>query len=79
MYFSLVSTSRTVARVQARPRSVRDALRVEPFGDVQLRQVVGDKPAVDPVDHGDLFLRARLQDDAVGLQALVLAASQFAF
>ena len=42
-------------------------LCVQPFGDVQFRQVVGDKPTIDLVDHGDLIIWPRLQNDSVGL------------
>ena len=50
---------------------------LDPLGDFRFEQRVLDEPAVDLVDHGDLIIRSRLKNDAVGLQAFVLAARQF--
>lgn len=38
-----------------------------------------DKPLVDQVDGADLIVRAGHQDDAVGLQTLMLAARKLTF
>ena len=51
---------------------------VETLRNLRFRQVVIDEPAVDLIDDGDLSIRSRLQDDAVGLQALVFATRQLA-
>jgi len=60
-----------------RPAQVGEgAFGVEPVGDFGFEQAVLDEPAVDLVDDGDFRVGARLQDHAVGLQALVLAARQ---
>jgi len=59
------------------PRPVQiseDAFGVEPVCDSRLEQAALDEPAVDLVHDGDFRVRAGLQDHAVGLQALVLAA-----
>jgi hypothetical protein len=60
------------------PKVRAGTLGIEPLRNIRSRQVVIDEPAVDLIDDRDLSIRSRLQDDAVGLQALVFAARQFA-
>ena len=73
MYFSLVSTSWTVPRVQGRSRSVLTPPVVQRRRDLTLDLALVDELPVHPPHDLDLFGRSGHEDDPVGLEALVLA------
>ena len=54
------------------------AFLVQAVGDLAEGQILLDQPAIHLVDPGHFLIRARHQDDAVGLQRFVLAALQLA-
>jgi hypothetical protein len=56
-----------------------NGLVVEALDDLSNGQVVFHQPAVDLVDGGHFKVGARHQDETIGLQALMLAALEFAF
>lgn len=74
MYFSLESTSRTVARVHSRPRSVWIPRLFSRSAISDSARLSSNEPMVDLIDDGDLVVWTELQDDPVDLQTLVLAA-----
>ena len=79
MYFSLIRTWWTVPRVQGRPRSVVMPALIQNVGDLALGLPLLDKRPVHPADGVDLLGRARDQDHAVGLDALLLTPGELAF
>jgi len=78
MYFSLVSTSWTVARVHGRARSVARPSELSCWAIAASVMPVMDEELVDPAHQVLLRLGPRDQHDTVCLQALVLAPGELA-